>query len=517
MRGENNIVSEKIGTVGTPGEHAPAGRDAGAPSVMLICLLGVALFALRWLGPSNFLDQDQERPATYVLDILKNGSWLCQHDLTGAVMSKPPFYNWLAALLALPTGRVTLFSLYAPGAAGALGTALLLFLVGRKYFGPRAAFFAAIASMLTPAALKEFGLARTDGVFAFTVTVAAWLGFRAWLRGGGWTWFWLMGGIATLTKGPLGLLLAAGGLLACGWEWKSAERLRLKGSHIFGIALFLLVTGGWFWLAYHQVGKPLTEKFFGQELAQAALSEGGHQPGTLFYRPPLYYLGRAAPWSVLAYIGLWCVWRKPAARTEERRFERFLFCWFLVGLFFFCMAPHQRADLLWPIMPAGALLAGRELKRFRARLASKQLKFGKAFDFGFGILVALMFAGYTFQYLGPQARTTLVRQTKALQSLAEQLAREPGADFPIAHTDDPMALQIYLNTWRPRISFEQAAELLRGSQPAFVAVGDIRKLEDLRKADDPPLHTLTPAKIDGINCPARIVGNRPKFEPASTK
>jgi len=490
-----------------------AGRDAGASSVIVICLIGLALFALRLFGPSNFLDQDQERPATYVLDILKNGSWLCQHDLTGAVMSKPPFYNWLAALLALPVGRVTLFSLYAPGAAGALGSALLLFFVGRKYFGSRAALLGAIASMLTPAGLKEFGLARTDGVFAFTVTAAALLGFRAWVRGGGWAWFWLMGAISTLTKGPLGLVLASCGLLACWWERKSADRVPMKGSQVLGIALYLLVAGGWFWLAYHQVGKPLTDKFFGKELASAAISEGDHQPGTLFYRPPLYYLGRGAPWSLVAYFGLWCVWRWPAANSPERRFERFLFCWFVAGLFCFCMAPHQRADLLWPIIPAGALLAGRELDRLRTRLSVRGLKLGKAFDVGFAILVALMVSGYALHYLGPQSRTSIVRQTKALETLALQLARDPGADFPLAHIDDPMALQVYLNTWRPRISFEQAAELLRGTEPAFVAVANLPKLEAARKPNDPPMYTLT----DGQPCPARVVGNRPQFERASTK
>jgi 4-amino-4-deoxy-L-arabinose transferase-like glycosyltransferase len=485
----------------------PAGRPAGAwLPVATICLLGVALFALRLTAPSNFLDQDQERPAAYVLDIIKNGNWLCQHDLNGDVMSKPPFYNWLAALFALPFGRVNLFSLYAPGAAAACGTALLLFYAGRRPFGTCAAFFGALACILTPAALKEFGLARTDGVFAFAVAAAALAAYIAWVSGKGWLWFWLLGAVATLTKGPLGLLLAAAGLLASVWERKSGERLPLKGSHLAGIALFLVIAGGWFWLAYQQVGKPLTDKFFGQELASAAVSEGGHQPGTLFYRPPLYYLGRAAPWSVLAYLALWRVWRRPVAEPSARRLGRFLFCWFLVGLFIFSMAPHQRADLLWPIMPAAALLAGRELAWFRT-IARRTF----AFDCAFALLVALMLGGYVFNYFGPQARTSIVRQTLAVKTLAAQLARDPGDEFPLWHTDDPMALQIYLNTWRPRISFERAAALLRGPDPAFVAVSNPGKLQPFRKTDDPPIYTLSPSSLNGTPCPVRILGNRPQF------
>jgi 4-amino-4-deoxy-L-arabinose transferase-like glycosyltransferase len=497
------------------GKNCGASGGVGLP-VMAICLVGLALFALRLTAPSNFLEQDQERPAAYVLDIVKNGNWLCQRDLNGDVMSKPPFYNWLAALLALPAGRVTLFSLYAPGAAAALGTALLLFYTGRSPFGARASFFGALASMLTPAALKEFGLARTDGVFAFAVTAAALAGYQAWVAGKGWLWFWLLGAVATLTKGPLGLLLAALGFLACMWERKSGRRLPLKGSHLPGIALFLLIAGGWFLLAYHQVGKPLTDKFFGQELASAAVSEGGHRPGTLFYRPPLYYLGRAAPWSVLACLAVWRVWRRPALEPSERRLERFLCCWFLGGLFIFSTAPHQRADLLWPIMPAAALLAGREVERLRAALAHRTLQIrGRrwaAFDCAFGAFVALMLCGYAFNYFGPQARTPIVRQTLAVKTLAAQLAREPGAAFPLWHTDDPMALQIYLNTWRPRISFERAAALLRGPAPAFVTVSNPMKIEPFRKPDDPPLYTVAPVSLNGLPCPVLVLGNRPQFE-----
>jgi len=40
-------------------------------------------------APPNLLDQDQERPAAYVLDVIKNGNWLCQRDWTGDITSKP--------------------------------------------------------------------------------------------------------------------------------------------------------------------------------------------------------------------------------------------------------------------------------------------------------------------------------------------------------------------------------------------------------------------------------------------
>src|SRR6185369_12490229 len=91
----------------------------------------------------------------------------------------------------------------------------------------------------------------------FTVTAAALLAFRAWQRGGGWAWFWALAAAATLTKGPLGLLFAANGLLAAWWERKSPRPHPLRGSQLPGVGLFLLLAGGWFLLAYWQAGPPL--------------------------------------------------------------------------------------------------------------------------------------------------------------------------------------------------------------------------------------------------------------------
>lgn len=470
-----------------------------------LSLLATLLFAIRLAAPPNLLDQDQERPGTYVLDVVKNGNWLCQHDLTGDITSKPPLYTWLCALVALARNRVDEFTLYLPGALAAWGSAWLIFAFGQKYFGTRAAFFAALASMLCTAGVKEFGLARTDGVFAFTVTATALLGFRAWSLGKGWVWFWLLAAFATLTKGPLGLVLAAAGFLAAFWERKSGEPAPLKGNQLPGIGLFVLITLGWFLLAYRSAGQPLIAKMLGKELVGHTITETmSHFPGSLFYQPTLYYLGRGAPWSLFGIYGLWRVWRVPSVDAPVRRFERFLFCSFLFGLALFSLATHQRADLLWPIMPAAALLAGRELDRLSRAL-------GASANAVIAGVVVLLIGGFIFYYFGPHARASYVTQSLQLKNLASRVERDGGMEFPLTHFDDPMGLQVYLNTLRPRVSLEHAAELLRGTEPVFVALNDLKKLQMARNPDDPPIFTVLPT-TDDRNYPTRIVSNRRALE-----
>ena len=285
-------------------------QPGGWPAWAVITGIAICMFGLRLAGPANLVSQDQERPAAYVLDVTKNGHWLCQRDLDGGITSKPPVWTWLSAVASLAWGRIGEFTLYLPGALAALGTAWLVYGAGKRFFGVRAGFMAAVAVLLTTAGYKQFGLARTDGVFTFTIAVSALLGFRAWQLRHGWIWFWMMSAVATLTKGPLGLILAAGGLLASGWEGAIHELKPVRGGHLSGIALFLLLTVGWLALSTWQLGSQVTDKLIREELLPQAIGKSdGHYPGTLLWQPCLYYLGRAAPWSVLTYFGLWQVWK----------------------------------------------------------------------------------------------------------------------------------------------------------------------------------------------------------------
>jgi 4-amino-4-deoxy-L-arabinose transferase-like glycosyltransferase len=474
---------------------------AGAVIVLCSCI-----FLIRLASPPDLIGADQERPASYALDAVKNGHWLCQRDFLNDITSKPPLYTWLVAGLTLISGRINLLALYLPGALAAGGTALLVLFAGRKWFGLRAAFFASLTLLLTSAGFKEFGLARTDGVFAFWVTVSALLAFRAWTQGGGWTWFWLAATAASFTKGPLGLVLGAGGLLACHWERKSGEPLPLRGSPWAGLGIFLLLCGGWFLLAWWQQGQAVIDKMIGKELVGHAVSNRhGNLPGTLFYQPPLYFLARAAPWSLFAYLGFWRVWKNPAANPAERRFERFLFCWFFAGLVIFCIAPQQRGDHLWPIMPAGALLAGRELSRLTARLRPATVQILTA------VVAVLFVAGFVGYYFGFRPRSLSVKQTVALRELAQQAESEFGPEFPLTHVDARMTFQIYLNTRRPAVSPERAAALLRGPDAALVAVNDLQKLEAACQPGDPPISVVLPVPGTLASSPTRIVANRPQW------
>ncbi len=478
--------------------------DPVAPWAVHAILVAVTscLFAIRLTGAENLFD-NEDRLGAYVLDILQGGSWICPHDSLGNT-DKPPLLAWLATLAALPSGRVTPFALYLPSALATLATAAILYAVGRRWFGARSGLLGALSYLLCDAAARQVATARWDGLFALTVTLAAVAAFRAWVEGASWTWFWLLAAVSTLTKGPVGVVLAGAGLLAVPWERRTGRARPLIGSHRAGILLFLLIVFGWFALALRVAGRHLVDDMIFGELVGHAVE---HAPFRHFYVPPGDYLAMAAPWSVFACIGLVRLVVRPAADDATRSLERFLFCWFFAGLLLFSVVPHTAARLLYPILPPAALLAGRELARWTAALSDRRLVATAAA----AVVVAALAFGYRYHH--HLQKDDMVQRTAAIRALARQIESAVGDGVSLTFVDTPFPLQLVLDVMRPAASFAQAASLLGADAAAFVVVEDFDRL---RRVVGPGVRLYELARSDWKGVPyLRLVGNRPHLDRAA--
>ncbi len=420
-------------------------------SLWAVLAVAAVLYAMRLAGPDDLADDyHQERAAAYVLDALRNGNWICQYGYYGEVSSKPPMLTWLAALASLPIDRATWFTLTLPGALATAALAALIFTVGTRVFGRAAGFLGALVYLLSPIGAKQIALVRIDGLFSLSVAVTALLAFHAWQTGRGWTWFWLAGAVATLTKGPLGVVLGAVGLLAAFWEKRP-----VKGNHLVGIILYFVISGGWFALAYMKFGKPLIDVMLGQELAGHIVEDSRIKPFAQFYSPTVVFLTRFVPWSLLTCIAIWRAWKRPPTDPLVRGFERFVCCWFLAGLVIFSCAAHQRPDLIFPLIPAAALLGGRVLAGWVEK---------RQWVVPVGAAIAILSLSYNYIY-AIQGRPRFQR-TKAAKELAQMVK---SAGVTVKHVDTPFALQVYLNTKQFPIDATNAVRLLAETSPVFIA------------------------------------------------
>ena len=171
----------------------------------------------------------------------------------------------------------------------------------------------------------------------------------------------------------------------------------------------------------------------------------------------------------------------------------------------FCIAAHQRGRLIFPLFPAAALLAGRELawwlRCWSAPLLLKRTGVFAAFVLGFLLLYHhVLLAG-----------SQNVQTTLGIRRVADRVRATLGVNYPLVHAGTPFALQFWLNTARPWTSFDKAAALLQGNEPVVVAVGSFEKLSAHFETNPPVLHEL--ARWPTNDTPVvRIISNRPFAE-----
>jgi hypothetical protein len=466
--------------------------------------MALGLWAVRLLGPSDLADNHQNAPTAYVLDILYGNHWLCQRDERGAIASKPPLFNWLAAISAMALQRVNHGTLSIPSAVSTLALACIIFSMAAEHFGWRAGLLSGASYLLSLYTAKQVLLVRTDAVFSLTVTLAALAAWRAFSKQTSWVWFWLASAAATLTKGPLGVLLGAAGLLSAKWERSTDQSLKAS-RHWPGLLLYFALTAGWLAAAYLQHGEAVPNKLLVEELFGRAISKGkGSMPLIGFYLSPLYFLSRFAPWSCIAAWALWRVWKAPSDVVLERRFERFLCCWLVGGLVLFSLAAHQRADLLLPLVPAAALLSGRELARWTAPVSASALLLGV------WLLCGIFLAGFWSYQSFVRTRDEAVRFTRESAEMAQTILHRVGPHFPITHADDSILFQMHLNTFQPRTPLHLAAKLLRRDEPAFVMTQDFQALQRELGPTASPVFTLLETGPGRLQ--TRLISNHPRLE-----
>lgn len=446
-------------------------RSRGVWMAVLAGLL-LLIFVIRITGPSDLEGYAQHRNVGYIMDMMWGGNWLTQYDIQGRILSKPPLHTWTIAPFAALFG-VDRVAFAMPSLLAMLALALLVFEVGRRRFGLLAGGFAGLAVVMAPLMSKHVTLLRSDALFTLLVTVGALAALRAWERPDGswrgWTLFWIAGALATLTKGPLALVLAAAGLLAVFWERRTDPATPVpRGSHWTGLALFLALTLAWLVAAWLERGQELIDKMFLDELVgHATGARKGTAPGANLPKPTLYLLARFFPFSLFFFYALWRVFRRPAGDVAERRLERFLACWVLAGLVLFSLAAHHRADLLLPLWPACALLAGREMARLARRVGEARFTAVTA------VVVAGLMAGLYAQYhvtWGGRAENTEVSET--IRDAAEAFRRTGLDADALVHYGTPVTFQMYLGTLRRWVSPGGIEAMLDGAgAPVLVALG----------------------------------------------
>src|SRR5579859_2388893 len=181
----------------------------------LIALIGGILFLLN-AGGYPLYTKGEPREAVTIFDIVNGGGVILPMRAGVEVPSKPLLMHWLAALVALLAGGVSEWAVRMPSALAAVGGMLLCYGYVRRLFDQRVGLIAALMLGTTFQYLQAGTGARVDMTLTFCLTIA-FFEFIAIAEGVSHrlTLLYLAMAFATLTKGPIGVLLPT--LVAAVW------------------------------------------------------------------------------------------------------------------------------------------------------------------------------------------------------------------------------------------------------------------------------------------------------------
>ncbi len=324
------------------------------------------------LADVPFYTRGEPREAVVVQEMARGGGYILPLRNGDDVPAKPPVFHWLGFAASRALGRVDHVTTRLPSVVLGVLTVLAVYLTGACVGRIRSGWLAAIALLFAFEWLRAMRTARVDMTLAFFITTALLLFLWIHHRGASalrLTGLWLCLALATLAKGPIGFVLPALIIVVYalvlpieGAGRGIARRIEtvrdVVGSlePVRGLALVLLLSGGWFLAAWAIHGREFIVEHVLKEnvlrVFDADRLASGHRHG------PGYLLGQLAlgtlPFALLAPAVAWWLWlERPLDPTR-----RFLVVWVVTVVALFALPQSKRGVYLLPAYPAAALLLG---------------------------------------------------------------------------------------------------------------------------------------------------------------
>ena len=309
----------------------------------LAILSGVCLFFLYFFGltRTGLVGPDEPRYAAIGRAMAASGDWITPRLWGAPWFEKPALLYWMTAA-GFKAGLGVDLAPRLPVAIASIAFLIYFFVVLRREFGQRAAFYSAIILATSAGWLAYSHIAITDlplsAAFAaamFTLALSDARGsVTAALAAG------VLLGLAVLAKGlvPLALFLPA--------LWFLRHRIR-DLAIVFAMAAAVALP--WYALVASRNPTFIDEFIWKHHFGRFLNSALQHQQPLWFYVPVL--LAGLFPWTPLLALLF-------NARFFQDLRARFLLAWFAWGLVFFSVSRNKLPGYLLPLLPAVAALLG---------------------------------------------------------------------------------------------------------------------------------------------------------------
>ena len=344
-------------------------------------LIAIAVIWFANLEYRTLIKPDEGRYAEIPREMVASGDWVTPRLNDLKYFEKPPLQYWATATAYEVFGEHQWTSRLWAGLTGFAGL-LLVWFVGMRLFGREAAGY---ASLLLGSSLLYVLIGHIN-TLDMGVTFFLTLGVFALLIGQSQTyphlrrnWMllaWAGLALAVLSKGLMGIILPGAAVFV--YCVVQRDFSVLKRMHwLSGMAVFLLITGPWFYLVM-QANPEFFDRFFIYEHYTRFTTKdlGRYQPW--YYFVPILLAG-ALPWTVLMFDAMWnTLLSRQSGRIshlEDKPFNaaRFLLIWAVFIYVFFSISGSKLPSYLLPMFPALALLMGKRIAEMRERVLFWQI------------------------------------------------------------------------------------------------------------------------------------------------
>jgi 4-amino-4-deoxy-L-arabinose transferase-like glycosyltransferase len=374
-----------------------------------ILLLLTAVLCFPNLGAASLWDIDEGNNAEAAREMLESANWIVPTFNYKLRVDKPALLYWLQIFSYRAFG-VNEFSARLPSALAALLTVLVAYELGRRLFSPSTGLLSGVVLATTVAFGASAHFANPDALLNFMTALTFlifWWGLSTETR---W-WLLLAGittGLATLAKGPVGVVLPSG-VIFLFLLWSRRLSILWDRRLIYGFLLFLAVAAPWYvWVTVDTKANFIRGFIVDHNLGRY-LSPMENHNGPIYYYLIALVIG-LVPWSVflwpairsalgsraredcaptvgqnsnpdrIANVGqdsipdrshvfgarvISCL--SPQSDVNASFRYRFLWTWIAVYFVFFSLAGTKLPNYILPIYAPVAILISRCLDRWRTQ------------------------------------------------------------------------------------------------------------------------------------------------------
>jgi len=325
--------------------------------ILLLLLMSYVFFVLG-NGIVSLTSPDEVFYVQTAKEMVQHNTWLTPYLFGAPQFEKPVFLYWLLRTAFVIFGISGFSARFFPALFATIGVIAVYFLSLLGFKNEKKAF---IVSLVLMSNGLYVGLARTvftDMVFSVFISLSLLSFFWGYSaeknKGLGISLFFVFSGMATLTKGPLGILLPFLTVVSFLSIRKELKYLFSKHS-LWGIFIFVVVAVPWYVFMINKYGSAFIGEFFYNDHLRRFI-EAEHAANDKWYFYPFATIGCMFPWSLYAVVSL--IYLFMNLKKDTLPIYVFLACWVAVVFIIFQSAHSKLISYIFPIFPALAVITG---------------------------------------------------------------------------------------------------------------------------------------------------------------